>query len=234
MSETSLDSVQLYIDHIVVAAPDLAQAKAEFAQWTGTELADGGPHPGAGTCNALASFRTEGSLASGAYLEVIAPDRAQALAGTNGERFTRLAQPTLLHWAVRSSNLQAMAETAKAAGFVPGPIRDMARVTPDGEHLRWQLMGLLGVASDANNGHRLGGLAPFFIDWQGSPHPADSAPVVGGLNRLSLPNVSGLGALIANVQGGEPGAADSGMSVEFSSSKGDRGWHEIAPRGFGF
>lgn len=217
---------ELYIDHIVVAAPDLAKAKAEFASWTGAELADGGPHPGAGTCNALGSF------GGGAYLELIAPDPAQAVAGaitgTNGERFAALEKPVLLHWAVRTNNLSAVADFAGQAGFVAGPIRDMARVTPDGERLQWQLMGLSG------RGHTLGGLVPFFIDWQGSPHPADSAPVVGALTTLSLPAVPGLDVLLANMHGVELGAADSGMIVEFDSPKGRRGWSETSPTGFGF
>ena len=227
---------QLYIDHIVVAAPDLTQAKAEFAEWTGTELADGGPHPGAGTCNALASFKAAGSIAPGAYLEVITPDRTQSIAGTNGERFAALTEPTLLHWAVRSSNLPGVVELAKEAGFVPGPIRDMARLTPDGTHLQWQLMGMASGSSrgETSAGQGLGGLAPFFIDWQDSPHPADSAPVVGGLTTLSLPDLPGLAALLADVQGIALGAADSGMSVEFSSARGNRGWWEAAPVGFRF
>lgn len=208
------------IDHIVLAAPDLDAAKAEFAQWTGTEPVDGGPHVGGGTRNALISF------GAGAYLEIIAPDPEQKLAGNNGERFAALAEPRLLHWAVRSSDLPSVVELAKQSGFVPGRIRDMARDTPDGGRLQWQLMGV--------GGHTLGGLVPFFIDWQGSPHPADSAPLVGALTTLSLPNVPGLDGLLADIAGVELGAPGSGMLVEFASSAGPRSWWEVAPEGFGF
>ena len=208
------------IDHIVLAAPDLERATTEFAAWTGTRPINGGPHPGGGTRNALVSF------GEGAYLEIIAPDPAQTLAGTNGERFARLEKPALLHWAVRTSDLQAVADRAQRAGFVPGPIRDMARDTPGGVRLQWQLMGI--------GGHRLGGLVPFFIDWHGCPHPADSAPLVGALTTMSLPAVSGLDQLLAQVAGVELGAEDSGMIVEFESSAGARGWRQSAPSGFGF
>jgi len=75
---------------------------------------------------------------------------------------------------------------------------------------------------------------PFFIDWQASPHPADSAPAVGGLTSLSVPKVPGLDALLANVRGVQLGAPDSGMIVEFRSMRGDRGWQATAPEGFRF
>lgn len=210
------------IDHIVVAAPDLHRAKTEFAEWTGTSLADGGPHLGGGTCNALGSF------GAGVYLEVIAPDRTQNMAGTNGERFATLEEPVLLHWAVRTDNLEAAAEQVQNAGFEPRPIRDMTRITPDGVRLQWQLMGVSG------DGHSLGGLVPFFIDWQDSPHPADSAPLVGPLTGLSLPGEAGLKTLLAEVQGVEFGASDGGMRVDFAASTGTRGWRESAPEGFRF
>ncbi len=208
------------IDHVVLAVPELEAAMVEFAEWTGTRPVDGGPHPGGGTRNALVSF------GDGAYLEIIAPDPEQELAGTNGERFAALGEPTLLHWAVRTSNLQDVANAARQAGFAPRPIRDMARETPAGGRLEWQLMGI--------GGHQLGGLVPFFIDWQRSPHPADSAPLVGALTTLSVPDRAGLGRLLAEVEDVELGASDTSMTVEFGSKAGLRCWQELAPKGFGF
>ena len=83
-------------DHIVIAAPDLAQAKLEFEELTGVPPADGGPHIGLGTRNALVSFGAD------CYLEIIAPDPEQTLVGTFGARLAQLDALTLLHWAVRT------------------------------------------------------------------------------------------------------------------------------------
>ena len=117
---------ELQLDHIVVAAPDLELAKAEFARTTGVAPIDGGPHPGRGTCNALVSF------GASSYLEIIAPDPQQTLAGTNGAKFAELREPELLHWAVRTTDLEAVSLKAKQAGLTPGAIYPMSRNTPQG------------------------------------------------------------------------------------------------------
>ena len=46
------------LDHLVIAAPDLADAKTAFADATGCMPVDGGAHNGLGTRNALVSFGT--------------------------------------------------------------------------------------------------------------------------------------------------------------------------------
>ena len=116
----------LSLDHIVLAAPDLERAVEDFAQSTGVRPVEGGPHPGGGTRNALVSF------GDGAYLEIIAPDPAQEMAGTNGARFERLERAELLHWALRCDDLKQLGLELKGAGYVPGAILDMARRAPDG------------------------------------------------------------------------------------------------------
>ncbi len=210
----------MQIDHIVLAAPDLEQAKVEFARSCGVVPMDGGPHPGGGTHNALVSF------GEACYLEIIAPDPRQSLAGTNGARLAPLAEPELLHWAIGSSDLRAVAAQLASLGLACSPIRDMARIAPDGTRLEWQLMGLVG--------HELGGLAPFFIDWRGSPNPATTAPVVGALESLQLglpEQYSPLAGFLASIA---TPAERAGLAVRFDSPKGPQTLRCHAPKGFSF
>jgi len=190
--------------------------------------ADGGPHPGGGTCNALVSF------GEGCYLEIIAPDPQQDIAGTNGQRFAALSKPELLHWAVRSGDLAGLSARFTASGLTPGAVRDMARVAPGGEQLQWQLMGITG--------HELGGLMPFFIDWQDTPHPSVAAPLVGKLKalELGLPQAqtqnrrgpSGfLAELVAELIEVRP---EPGLAIAFDSPAGTQTYEAVNPHGFGF
>ena len=217
----------LHIDHIVLAAPDLEAAKAEFEHATGVAPVDGGPHPGGGTRNALVSF------GAGCYLEIIAPDPEQDLAGalrhSNGARFQRLAGAELLHWAVRTEDLPAISTNAQALGFAPGEIRAMARNTPAGEELRWRLMGI----GSGSTGVVAGGLIPFFIDWQDTPHPSAAAPVVGELSLMQAGGPEPLLALLADI-GGVRAAEEPGLIVEYQSKQGLKRWQAEKPAGFGF
>jgi len=218
-----LKNRQIEIDHIVVAAPDLDAAKQEFFDATGVMPADGGPHPGGGTRNALVSF------GDGCYLELIAPDPQQELEGTNGQRFAALATSELLHWAVRSSNLAQLATRFTAAGLTPGAVRDMARVAPSGERLQWQLMGV--------RDRDLAGLMPFFIDWQNTPHPSHAAPLVGSLARVQLGFPVGSHAaelLLELLDGLVETRREPGLLVVYESPAGVQTLEAIKPSGFGF
>ena len=211
------------IDHIVLAAADLEAAKQEFAEATGVMPADGGPHPGGGTRNALVSF------GDGCYLEIIAPDPGQELAGTNGQRFAALPALELLHWAVRSEDLNAVSARLSAGGLTPGPVRDMARVAPGGDKLEWQLMGV--------RSQELGGLMPFFIDWQNTPHPSLAAPFVGSLQALRL-GLSAESRHAVFVREFLVGLVESknepGLAMSFDSPTGVRVYEAVQPKGFGF
>ena len=103
------------LDHFVVAVPDLDKAKAAFEKKTGVLPADGGPHLGIGTRNALVSF------GDGAYLELIAPDPAQDLEGKFGAWLAKLPDERLLQWAIRTDDVSAVAARAKSAGSSSQP-----------------------------------------------------------------------------------------------------------------
>lgn len=175
------------LDHILWAAPDLDKGTDVFADLTGARPVKGGSHSGFGTRNSLLSFSPT------TYLEVIAPDPEQDLTGTMAEAMAVLPAPKLWLFALATDDLNAVAEGARSVGVtVEDPIA-MDRTTPDGVHLLWSIMRL---ADD-----RWPGKLPFFIDWQGSPHPAGMTP--GGATVSSFmaldPNPGDLRAVYAAI-----------------------------------
>ena len=146
------------LDHLMYAAPDLELGMQQIHELTGIKPVMGGSHPGVGTRNALLSFSAD------QYLEIIAPDPEQNLAGTTGEVLARNPNSGLRAWAVASDDLAAIRDAAATQNVAARDIINMARTTPDGVALAWQLLFL-------HEPHW-----PFFIDWQNSPHPALTAP----------------------------------------------------------
>ena len=152
--------MHLELDHVVFAAADLDAACDAFEAATGCRPGGGGPHDGRGTHNALVS------LGPGVYLELIAPDPAQPADEAVRAAFGAFEAPAPWHWAVRARDLADVATMLRAAGASPTPAIPMTRSLPDGAELAWALMALPGH----------GGASPFYIDWQRSPHPSQSAP----------------------------------------------------------
>jgi hypothetical protein len=147
----------------------------------------GGAHPGLGTRNALLG------LADGHYLEIIAPDPAQPLAGTFGAALADLSRPALITWALRSHDLPGIARRLTGAGLqTRGPVRTR-RTTPAGDVLEWDLLFV--------SGHAFGTLLPFFIDWRDTPHPAGDLTAVGTLEAITLetPHASELRRLLGHL-----------------------------------
>jgi hypothetical protein len=157
------------LDHLVFAAPDLAAAVAQFTELTGVTPVPGGRHPGWGTANYLVGF---GGAHQDGYLEIIGPDPDQPDADRPRPLgIARLTRARLVTWAIHPGELDACIAAARAQGYDPGPARELSRVAPDGELLRWRL-------TEANLGEP-GGLVPFLIDWgDTTPPPRRGLPEV--------------------------------------------------------
>jgi hypothetical protein len=136
----------------------------------------GGSHPGRGTRNALLS------LGAGHYLEIIAPDPAQA-ESKQGEpaEMAKLESPLLGGWAVTSKDLARDLERVRAAGLeIAGPFPG-GRERPDGRKLAWQTAFSSGPLAES---------LPFLIEWgAGSAHPSSDAPPLGA-RRIVAPRPS--------------------------------------------
>jgi hypothetical protein len=154
------------LDHILLGCSDLDQGIAFVEQHTGVRPAIGGAHPGRGTRNALLS------LGEMHYLEVIAPDPAQA-----GQKISResmvntlkaLAAPRIIDWAVHTSDIAGVADRLRKEGIAFDGPTPGSRKRPDGNVLHWQTLNLVDDQD---------GLLPFFIQWSAdSVHPSVDAP----------------------------------------------------------
>lgn len=150
------------LDHLVLATPDLVATTASVAARTGVTPVAGGRHLGVGTANTLLG------LGGGAYLEIIGPDpQAEPGHAPRPFRIDALDRARLVTWAVRPSDLDAIAAAARRQGYDPGVPAPMQRRTVDGQLLRWRLTPAEFARSD--------GLVPFLIDWGDSPHPTSRA-----------------------------------------------------------
>jgi hypothetical protein len=192
------DHVDPHLDHIVLAAPNLSEAVAEFTDLTGVEPAPGGRHRGWGTANYLVR------LGGAAYLEIIGPDVDQpAPNGPRPFRVDELTSPTVVTWAVHPDDLDATVASARSRGHDPGPAAAMSRETADGDRLEWRL---------TPTNERNSGLVPFLIDWGRTPHPTTR---IGPITRL----VSFTGTHPRPDEITEPLAA---VGVELDVTAGDR------------
>jgi len=155
-------------DHILLGAPDLEAGIRWVEQRTGVRAKFGGNHPGHGTCNALLS------LGARHYLEIIAPDPAQA--NVSDERGLRqLSSPRIIQWAIHTEDVAAMRRMAEAAGIKTIGPQPGSRQRPDGKMLRWQVLAIEQTTP----------LVPFFIQWEsGSLHPSSDSPALGTAQSL--------------------------------------------------
>lgn len=177
-----------WIDHLVLAAPSLADGIAHVGVLTGVAPVPGGSHPGLGTCNALVS------LGAPTYLEVIAPDPAQPDVGRRGFGLEDPpAEPRLVAFAVGCADIDATVERLRAAGHadVADPVA-MTRQRTDGSELAWRL----AFIGDAVRGAR-----PFLISWDGGTSPAVDSPPAGRLvaMRAGDPDHAAAAALLATL-----------------------------------
>jgi hypothetical protein len=159
-----------WIDHLVLAAPRLDDGVAFVQATLGAAPIPGGAHAGRGTHNALAS------LGAPTYLEVIAPDPAQA--GTAALPFGLEAgePPRLVAFAVGCADIDATVAALRAAGCTGiDPPSAMSRVLPNGSEISWRLTTV---------GAPPMGPIPFLISWDGGTSPAHDSPHAGRLIAL--------------------------------------------------
>ena len=161
------------LDHLVIAAPSLADLSSWWANAMGAPAAPGGAHTGLGTRNELAG------LDDTTYVELIGPDPDQPPPsmprpfGIDG-----LATRRLVTFAVAVEDLDQACSAVRSAGIDPGEPRAMQRLRPDGVLLAWRL----AVPTDPS----LAGVMPFLIEWGATAHPAASLEPAAALERLAL------------------------------------------------
>jgi len=152
------------IDHLLYGSPDLETGIAEIERFTGVRPAYAGQHLGQGTHNALLS------LGDHTYLEVIAPDPAQAGLGAQlPYGIDALARPALRAWAAAPNAIEEAVRRAREVGVDFSEVAAHARRAPDGSEVRWKMATRISAEV---------GLAvlPFLIDWGTTVHPAQRAP----------------------------------------------------------
>jgi hypothetical protein len=201
----------LAVDHLVVAARSLDEGEAWLRERLLEPLAAGGAHPGFGTHNRLLR------LGAGCYLELIAPDPAQA--GLQGLLFgldqppvaeALAQQPLLLHVVLRVLAPASLAEVLPRLDYDPGVPTPMTR-----GDLRW-LITIPSSRRPAGNG-----LLPTIIDWGTTPHPSTRLPPsrvrLSGL-RLTAPTAIAAAFPVVRADAGNSAAGSSPLSAAAAGS----------------
>jgi hypothetical protein len=170
MRQAAAPPIPAAVDHVLLAVSDLQAGMKQFEDLTGVRAQIGGQHPGRGTQNALVS------LGGATYLEIIAPNPADSAGPRMVGEFAPFATLTPYGWAVRSEDMDALADSLGARQVPHGAIRPGARVRPDGARLEWRTLTVEEPASP---------FIPFFIQWGAfSAHPATTSPMGCTLREL--------------------------------------------------
>jgi hypothetical protein len=198
-----LERPRVWIDHVLVAVPDLAEGARKMEDAYGLRAIEGGRHPGVGTGNMIVPLGTS-------YLELIAvvdPGEASASAA----RVARTIQEgrTFVTWAARTDRLLGLRAQLQRAGLKLHEPYEGARTRPDGVTLHWRSL-LLTPPHESS-------LLPFIIEWGVTPdqHPG-AMPVTHpsgarGIRRLRLgdPNPAVAARQLAWLLGDEIAASTS-------------------------
>ena len=158
------------IDHFMYAVPSLDEGLIWANDTFGVDAAYGGEHVGLGTRNALMSL-------GNTYLEIIAPDPAQPIQGTFGERLAGLSDGGLVTWCAEGDLNRLASKLTELEVATAGPNKTK-RQTSEGNTLEWELLFPLKSP--------FGGCMPFFIDWLDCKNPKDGNPVAGEFKSLSM------------------------------------------------
>ena len=160
------------VDHIMWGVRDLDEGIAFVEEHTSIKAAIGGVHPNRGTRNALIS------LGERQYLEILAPDPAQAVMDGRAAFLKTLTKPQIITWAAGTRDIGAIEKSVEAAGYETEGIQAGSRKKPDGSVLEWRNLTLKG--HDGN-------IIPFVIEWgPSSTHPSVDSPAGCKLKELRL------------------------------------------------
>ena len=162
-AETAAPQVPASVDHVLLAVHDLQAGLDEFERLTGVRAQIGGAHPGRGTRNALVS------LGGASYLEILAPNPADPAGPAMSAQLAQFTSLTPYGWAVRSEDLDGLADSLRARNVSVSDISPGARVRADGSRLEWRTLNVEAPSSS---------YVPFFIQWAAfSPHPSTTSPM---------------------------------------------------------
>ena len=165
--------MNIEIDHILIASPDLESGRDYAESMFGTRPAIGGVHPGQGTRNALLGLEDD------TYIEIIAPDPGQPADLPLSRYLASRSSAELSWWCARCDELDALQDRIRDAGRDAGSIDPWTRKRPDGADLSWRLL--------MPNVPEFGASLPFFISWDDmAQHPSRHVPVVGRLETLTI------------------------------------------------
>jgi hypothetical protein len=154
------DPMKTKLDHIVIAADNLAQGTAYVREWLGVDIPYGGVHEKMGTHNHIMQ------LGDDIFLEVIAinpdidaPERPRWFGLDDPFVRRQIAeQPVLLSWVVNTNNIEKF---LGGASFSFGKAELLSR-----NNLSWHF-------ALPDDGRILaGGMLPYAIEWHTDVHPA--------------------------------------------------------------
>jgi Glyoxalase-like domain len=137
----------IWIDHVIVATPDLDGAATRMLDGFGLDSIPGGRHTGLGTGNRVVPLGRD-------YIELMGVvDVAEARTSSVGRWVLEATGngDRLLGWCLATDDLDRVASERNLQAVA------MERVRPDGVVLRWRLAGLEVAMAEPG--------MPFFIQW---------------------------------------------------------------------
>jgi len=198
------------LDHVVLAAADFESALEEFTEKTGVAPKIAGAIKGLGIKTARVSF--EGS----SYLEIIAPDPKSGGPIGNLLKASGIQGLKPFHWAIRNTRAEPLKDEVGKFGYTPDHI-SMFGAKEDGTPRKWEMLYLYG--------HKMGGIAPFFINWANSDHPCETMPIVGDLIhvKVTAPSDDPVHKMIAHTEssGFELDEGPANFELKFDSPEGE-------------
>ena len=159
--------MDLALDHVIVAVPDLDDATAALERTTGLRATPGGRHPSLGTQNRLVPLGK-------AYLEIATVADERLAAGNEFGRAVlgaRDSGPRFTGWVVRTREIEQAAPTWQS------DVVSLTRDTPSGTQVGWRMAGLDNVRDPSR---------PLLIEWEDEHEAPAFAEPTHPVGRLRL------------------------------------------------